>query len=178
MPRENDDLFKGVTIWEACLATLAVTASFDPVSVERFDEVFVDAPMSVNNPVQQVWEQAHLVWGSELPNSEYNRLVSIGTGVPSLGSFKDEDMRIGQMLARMAVETERIAELFRKEHRLRNSTVRYYRFNVPRGLEDVGLEETENIREVAAVTRQYIKSSKVEFEVRECMGSITNREGQ
>ncbi|EOA90522.1 uncharacterized protein SETTUDRAFT_146424 [Exserohilum turcica Et28A] len=176
MPRENDDLFKGVTIWEACLATLAVTASFDPVSVERFDEVFVDAPMSVNNPVQQVWEQAHLVWGSELPNSEYNRLVSIGTGVPSLGSFKDEDMRIGQMLARMAVETERIAELFRKEHRLRNSTVRYYRFNVPRGLEDVGLEETENIREVAAVTRQYIKSSKVEFEVRECMGSITNRE--
>lgn len=85
---------------------------------------------------------------------------------------------IGQMLARMAVETERIAELFRKEHRLRNSTVRYYRFNVPRGLEDVGLEETENIREVAAVTRQYIKSSKVEFEVRECMGSITNREGQ
>jgi hypothetical protein len=51
-----------------------------------------------------------------------------------------------------------------------------YRFNVVRGLEDIGLEEAKKVKEMAAATRRYISSQEVHKQMQACAGSIAGRE--
>ncbi|KAH7141557.1 hypothetical protein B0J13DRAFT_676475 [Dactylonectria estremocensis] len=55
-------------------------------------------------------------------------------------------------LKELATETERTAEKFRRNKSSLDDEARYSRFNVARGLEDVGLEESRKQREIAAAT--------------------------
>ncbi|CAN9191964.1 unnamed protein product [Alternaria alternata] len=175
-PRGNNDLLNRVTIWEACRATSAATSFFDPIAIGRFGEQFVDGATGANNPVREVWDQAQLAWGPEPLEGKVKCVVSIGTGVPSLKAFKDDVFNIGQTLAAIATETEQTAERFRRERGLLDSTGRYYRFNVARGLEDIGLEEAKKVKEMAAATRRYISSQEVHGQMQACAGSIAGRE--
>ncbi|KAI4940892.1 hypothetical protein J4E91_011149 [Alternaria rosae] len=175
-PRGNNDLLNSVTIWEACRATSAATSFFDPIAVGRYSEQFVDGATGANNPVREVWDQAQLAWGPEPLEGRVKCLVSIGTGVPSLKAFKDDVFNIGQTLAAIATETEQTAEQFRRERGLLDSTGRYYRFNVVRGLEDIRLEEAKKVKEMAAATRRYISSQEVHQQMQACAGSIAGRE--
>ncbi|KAH8701243.1 hypothetical protein GQ44DRAFT_832012 [Phaeosphaeriaceae sp. PMI808] len=87
--------------------------------------------------------------------------VDGATGALSLKPFKDDVLHIGETLVAIATETEQTAERFRREKALLDSTGRYYRFNVVRGLEDIRLEEAKKVKEMAAATRWYIRSQKV-----------------
>jgi predicted acylesterase/phospholipase RssA len=165
-----------VRIWEACRATSAATSFFDPIAVGRFGEEFVDGATGANNPVRELWDQAQLAWGPELLESKVKCLVSIGTGVPSIKPFKDDMLHIGKTLVAIATETEVTAEKFRRERPLLDDTGRYYRFNVMRGLEDIGLEEAKKSKEIAAATRRYISSQDVHKQMQACAGSIAGRE--
>jgi hypothetical protein len=122
--RRNNDLLNSATIWEACRTTSAATSFFVPISVGRFGEEFVDGATGANNPVREVWHQAQLAWGPEPLESKVKCLVSIGTGVPSLKSFKDDVLHIGETLIAIATETEQTAERFRRERPLLDSTGR------------------------------------------------------
>jgi predicted acylesterase/phospholipase RssA len=175
-PRGNSDLLDNVTIWEACRATSAATSFFDPIAVGTYGEEFVDGATGANNPVREVWDQAQLAWGPESLEGKVKCLVSIGTGVPSLKPFKDDVLHIGETLIAIATETEQTAERFRRERALLDSTARYYRFNVVRGLEDIGLEEAKKVKEMAAATRRYISSQEVHKQMQACAGSIAGRE--
>jgi predicted acylesterase/phospholipase RssA len=175
-PRGNSDLLNSARIWEACRATSAATSFFDPIAVGRFGEEFVDGATGANNPVREVWDQAQLVWGPEPLEGRVKCLVSIGTGVPSLKPFKDDVLHIGETLVAIATETEQTAERFRRERQLLDSTGRYYRFNVVRGLEEIGLEEAAKVKEMAAATRQYIASQEVHKQMQACAGSVAGRE--
>ncbi|KAF2022643.1 FabD/lysophospholipase-like protein, partial [Setomelanomma holmii] len=174
--RGNNDLLKSVTMWEACRATSAASTFFDPISVGRFGEEFVDGATGANNPVREVWDQAQLAWGPEPLEGKVKCLVSIGTGVPSLKPFKDDVLHIGETLIAIATETEQTAERFRRERQLLDSTGRYYRFNVVRGLEDIGLEEAAKVKEMAAATRRYINSHEVHTHMQACAGIVARRE--
>lgn len=173
-PRGNNDLLNSVTIWEACRATSAASSFFDPIAVGRFGEEFVDGATGANNPVRHVWDQAQLAWGPEPLEGRVKCLVSIGTGVPSLKPFKNDVLHIGPTLVAIATETEMTAEQFRRDRPLLDSTGRYYRFNVDRGLEDIGLEEAKKVKEMAAATRRYI--AKQDKQMQACAGSIAARE--
>jgi predicted acylesterase/phospholipase RssA len=175
-PRGNNDLLNSVTIWEACRATSAATSFFNPIAVGRFREEFVDGATGANNPVREMWDQAQLVWGPEPLEGKVKCLVSIGMGVPSLKPFKDDVFNIGETLVAIATETEQTAERFRRERSLLDSTERYYRFNVVRGLEDIGLEEAKKVQEIAAATRRYISSQDVYKQMQTCAGTIADRE--
>ena len=174
--RGNNDLLNSVKIWEACRATSAASSFFDPIAIGRFGEEFVDGATGANNPVREVWDQAQLMWGPEPLEGKIKRLVSIGTGVPSLKPFKDDVLHIGETLVAIATETERTAEKFRRERSLLASTRRYYRFNVNHGLEDIGLEESKKVKEMAAATRRYIDSQEVYERIQECAGNIAAKE--
>jgi hypothetical protein len=56
----------------------------------------------------------------------------------------------------IATETEQTAERFRRDKTHLNDSGRYYRFNVDRGLEGVGLEESKKRKEIAAATGRYV----------------------
>jgi predicted acylesterase/phospholipase RssA len=175
-PRGNSDLLNSVTIWEACRATSAASSFFDPIAVGRFGEEFVDGATGANNPVREVWDQAQVAWGPEPLEGKVKCLVSIGTGVPSLKPFKDDVLHIGATLVAIATETEQTAERFQRERPALDSTGRYYRFNVDRGLEDIGLEEAKKVKEMAAATRRYIAMQAVHTRMQACAGSIAGRQ--
>ena len=111
--------------------------------------------------MREVWDQAQLAWGPDPLEGK------VRTGVPSLKAFKDDFLHIGETLAAIATETEVTSERFRREQALLDSTGRYYRFNVVRGLED---------KEMAATTRRYISSQEVHRQMQACAGSIAGRE--
>ncbi|KAL6714253.1 hypothetical protein ACLMJK_007676 [Lecanora helva] len=175
-PRVPGDLWNSVKIWEACRATSAASSFFDPIAIGRFGEEFVDGGTGANNPVWEVWNQAQLMWGPEPLEDKIKCLVSIGTGTPLLKPFQDEVLYISQTLAAIATETEQTAERFRRDKMHLDNSRRYYRFNVIRGLEDIGLEESKKRKEIAAATRRYVESQDVYRQIQACADSIAGRE--
>ena len=177
-PRGGNDLLNSVKIWEACRATSAASSFFDPIAVGPYGEEFVDGATGANNPVWEVWNQAQLMWGPEPLESRIKCLVSIGTGVPSLKPFRDDVFHIGKSLLAIATETEQTAERFRRDKSHLDDSGRYYRFNVDRGLEEIGLEESKKRKEIAAATRRYVGSQGVFKQMQACADNMAGRECQ
>jgi predicted acylesterase/phospholipase RssA len=177
-PRGGSDLLNSVQIWEACRATSAASTFFNPIAVGRFNEGFVDGATGANNPVWEVWNQAQLLWGPQPLENKIKCLVSIGTGVPSLKPFQDDVFHIGDTLVAIATETEQTAERFYRDKSHLDDRGQYYRFNVDRGLEDIGLEESKKRKEIAAATRRYVGSQGVFKQMQACAGSLAGRECQ
>jgi len=175
-PRGNNDLLNSVKIWEACRATSAASSFFDPIAIGRFEEEFVDGAIGANNPVVELWNQAQLIWGPEPVEGKVQCVVSIGTGVPSLKPFRDDVFHIGETLVAIATETEQTAERFRRDKSYLDDSSRYFRFNVIRGLEEIGLEESTKRKEIAAATRQYVQSQEVFKQMQACAGNLARRE--
>lgn len=176
-PRGGSDLLNSVQIWEACRATSAASTFFDPIAIGRYKEEFVDGATGANNPVREVWDQAQLLWWQPHEN-KIKCLVSIGTGMPSLKPFRDDVLHIGQMLVSVATETEQTAERFRREKSHLEDSGKYYRFNVDRGLEEIGLEESKKRKEIAAATRRYVDSQGVFKQMQACANNIAGKKCQ
>ena len=164
-------MLNSVKIWEACRATSAASSFFDYVVIGRFGEEFVDGATGANNPEWEMWNQAQLMWGPEPLDSKLKCMVSIGTGVPSLKPFRDDIFHISQTLIEIATETEETAERFRRDKQQLDETDRYFRFNVAHGLEDIGLEESNKKKEIAAASRRYIESQEVFKQMQACAGN-------
>ncbi|KAH7124620.1 acyl transferase/acyl hydrolase/lysophospholipase [Dactylonectria macrodidyma] len=163
------------TIWQACRATSAATTFFDPIAIGPFQEQFVDGALGVNNPVYALWNQAQDVWGDQLRGS-LRCLVSIGTGVPAIRPVRDDVLGIGATLKKLATETETTAEQFRRDKSSLDDEGRYYRFNIVRGLENVGLEESKKQREIAAATGRYVASQDVFRQMKSCANGLARKQ--
>ncbi|OAL42852.1 hypothetical protein IQ07DRAFT_686153 [Pyrenochaeta sp. DS3sAY3a] len=172
--RGNNDLLNSGKILEACRVTSAAT-SFDPIAIGRFSEDFVGGATGANNAVREVWDQAQQVWGPEV-ESKIKCVVLIGTGVQSLKPFNADVLHVGETLVGIATEMEQTAERFRRKQQLLDSTGRYYRFNVVRGLEDIGLEGAKKVKEMAAATRRYMGSQEAHKQIQTCAGNVASRE--
>jgi hypothetical protein len=93
-----------------------------------------------------------------------------------LKPFQDDAFHIFDTLLAIATETEETAEKFRRDKSYLDSSSRYFRFNVVRGLEDIGLEESKKKREIAAATSRYIGSQEVFKQMQACAGNLAGRE--
>ena len=102
--------------------------------------------------------------------------MSIGTGIPSLKPFRDDVLHIGPTLVAIATETEQTVERFKRDKTHLDDTNRYYRFNVIRGLEDVGLEESKKRKDIAAATRRYVGAQDVLRQMQACADDMARRE--
>lgn len=167
-PRGRAHLFDSTRIWEACRATSAATTYFNPIAIGPYNEEFIDGALGENNPVYAMWNEAQDLWGPDELLEKLGCLISIGTGVPTLKSFRDDVLHIGKSLVDLAVETEKTAEQFRRDKATIDDQGRYYRFNVNRGLDDVGLEESEKTKEIAAATSLYLTSQDVYKQMEQC----------
>lgn len=174
-PRGGNDLLNSVKIWEACRATSAASSFFDPIAIGRYKEEFVDGGAGANNPIWEVWNQAQTMWGPGPVDGMVRCLVSIGTGVPSLKPFRDDVFHIGETLVAIVTETEQTAERFQQHKAHLDETGRYYRFNVVRGLEEIGLEKSEKKKEIAAATHRYVASQEVFKQMRACANNLARR---
>ncbi|KAK5246710.1 hypothetical protein LTR20_007356 [Exophiala xenobiotica] len=175
-PRGNNDLLNTATIWEACRATSAASSFFDPIAIGRYGEEFVDGGTGANNPVWEVWNQAQAIYGPNPLEDHLDCLVSIGTGVPSLTPFRDDVLHIHETLIALATETEQTAERFRRSKAHLDDSGHYYRFNVARGLEEVGLEESKKKKEIAVATRRYVASQEVLKQMQACADRASRKQ--
>jgi hypothetical protein len=175
-PRGDNDLLNSAKIWEACRATSAASSFFDAISIGPYQEEFVDGATGANNPVWELWNQAQDIWGAEPLENSVKCLISVGTGVPSLKPFRDDVFHIGESLIAISTETEQTAERFRRDKLYLDNSGRYYRFNVARGLEEIGLEESKKTKEIAAATRLYIRSQDVFKQILACKDNLTGKE--
>jgi len=151
----NSELFNNVKIWEACRATSAATTFFEPIKIGRNDQVFLDGATSANNPVQKLWLEAEEIWGGSL-DTKVQSLISIGTGIGEVAPFGNDFVSIANTFKAIAIETERTANEFRRGHRHLDDRNAYYRFNVNKGLEKVGLEDARSRTKIASMTQAYM----------------------
>ncbi|KAF2816881.1 FabD/lysophospholipase-like protein [Mytilinidion resinicola] len=175
-PRGRERLLRTAKIWEAGRATSAASSFFDPITIGDFKEGFVDGATGANNPVYEVWNEAQDIWPSGSLEDKIKCLVSIGTGVPSLTPFKDDLVGIGQSLLAIATETEKTAERFSRDKSGLDDTGRYYRFNVLRGLEDIGLEDSKRKNAIIAATDRYVESQVVFKQMKACADNMSGRQ--
>lgn len=175
-PRGRERLLRATKIWEAGRATSAASSFFDPITIGEFQEGFVDGATGANNPVYEVWNEAQDMWPSGSLEDNVKCLVSIGTGVPSLKPFSDDLVGIGKSLLAIATETEKTAERFCRDKSGLDDKGCYYRFNVLRGLEDIGLEDAKRKNAIVAATDRYIESQAVYKRMRACANNLAERQ--
>ncbi|KAK0387403.1 hypothetical protein NLU13_5715 [Sarocladium strictum] len=144
----SDDLIDHTKIWEACRATSAAKTFFDPVEIGPNKEKFSDGGLRNNNPVYQVWDQARQVW-----------------------KLSDNDLR----RSKVATDTERTAEEFVKGKADLRQASQYFRFNVPRGLEGIGLDEAAQLSRIASATRAYIQTEDTTVKAQACADALAGR---
>ncbi|RYP68522.1 hypothetical protein DL771_006599 [Monosporascus sp. 5C6A] len=171
---DNPDLLDSTKIWQACRATSAATTFFDPVVIGPFGEEYVDGALAENNPIYALWNQAQDIWGDQL-QSKLGCLVSIGTGIPNLQPVHDDALGIWATLKNLATETEKTAQQFHRDKSNLDDEGRYYRFNVDRGLGEIGLEESKKKNEIAAATRLYVESQAVFKLMKACVENAAKR---
>lgn len=92
--------------------------------------------------------------------------------MPKLKPVPDDALGIWATLKDLATETEKTAQQFHRDKSNLDDEGRYYRFNVDRGLEEIGLEESKKKKEIAAATRRYIESQSVFKQMKACASNL------
>lgn len=144
-------------IWEAALATSAATTFFDSVTIGKCGQEFVDGGGGHNNPVQEAFDAAL----SSFPSRDVQFVVSIGTGEEAGKGFGSSLKEVAKTLVSVATDTDETFALFARTHpdlKTEGPETRLFRFQVDRGMEDVGLAEHEKIKTIAAATQVYMQS--------------------
>jgi hypothetical protein len=175
--RRGSTLRNVAKVWEAARATAAATSFFDPIEIGG--EHFVDGATPANNPINEMWSEAFDTfkdrndWRLE---DNILCLVSVGTGTPSIKPFGDGLAEIADALLAIATDTEKRAEDFHKHHTMMAKRQQYFRFNVLRGLEGVGLEDAAKKEVILSYTRKYLQTESVFNALEECSGRLAERE--
>lgn len=169
--RESPDLYHSARIWEAARATSAASSFFDPIAIGPLSQEFLDGGTGANNPIRQLWNEAQDVFcdGSGMRLAQnLCTIVSIGTGVQDLKEFGDDPLAIGKTLLDMSTETETTAADFHQSHSDLDDELRYYRFNVARGLAAIGLEEADKAARIKEITDVYLKEQSTFSAIKRC----------
>ncbi|KAH0368016.1 phospholipase, patatin family protein, partial [Aureobasidium melanogenum] len=178
-PRGNPSLYRTVRIWEAARATSAASTFFDSISIGEPKKRFLDGGTGANNPVRHVWGEATdlLPYGESLSDN-LGCLISIGTGQPGYKPFEENVVGIGKTLLAIATETETTANQFHRERSVLFEIEKKvcFRFNVPRGMGDIELHETEQLAAIESMTDAYLQTELVQGDVRKCAKSLRERQ--
>ncbi|TVY60674.1 Calcium-independent phospholipase A2-gamma [Lachnellula suecica] len=177
--RRGLDMLNTVKFWEAARATSAATTFFDDIKIGG--EGFVDGATGQNSPIATMWTEAGDIFkqkgaaGWRLED-HVQCFVSIGTGVPSLQAFGESLLDVAKTIASIATDSMTAAEDFQRHHSNMVSGNRFFRFNVQRGLETVGLEEAKKQDEIKAATRKYIQEEVTFNHLERCAENLQERE--
>ncbi|KAJ6441059.1 Hydantoin utilization protein A [Purpureocillium lavendulum] len=161
-PTWGASMLDRVKIWEAARATSAATSFFDPCVIDG--KAFADGGTGANNPIHQLWAEASCVYG----DGNASR-----TGTPSRKPFGPDLQDVATALRAIATSAESVAQTFEREHpHLVNGCV-YFRFNVTNGLQGVGLEASDRLSEIEALTSSYCASPTITQKMKVCASQLT-----
>ena len=167
--RGTSSLYYQTKIWEAARATSAAPTFFEPIRIGRTERTFGDGGTGANNPVHEMWKEAIDICDGESLTENLACIVSIGTGVPNLKKFGSSAKEVMESILRIATETEETANNFNRTHpELSTGQQRYFRFNTPRGLAEIGLDEASEAGTIEDMTDVYLKDENVYKQIQQC----------
>ncbi|RMJ20845.1 Patatin-like phospholipase [Aspergillus sp. HF37] len=161
------------TICQAALATSAATTFFEPVSIG--DRSFADGGLGVNNPVDEVENEASNIWCPETGDLKplVKCFISIGTGNPGKKPFEDSMLKfLGRTVVQIATETENTEKRFIARWARHFDERRYFRFNVEQGLQGIGLDEYNKTGVMEAATEGHLTHMTQKLQVRDCIQNM------
>ena len=148
-------MFQECKIWEACRATSAATTFFDPITIGKFGQTFLDGGILYNNPIQLVHREAADIW-----LDRETLLISIGTGNAPGKPFKGSLKVIVERMRDIVTQTERTAKGFHRSHADMVNRRLLFRFNV-HGMATIGLEEYKEFNSIVDRTETYLEDEEV-----------------
>lgn len=166
-PKASDRLYNQCKIWEAARATSAASTFFEPITIGRYGQKYVDGALKYNNPIEIVDLEASTLW----PNED-RLIISIGTGSAPGHAVDGNLIDLARRLAEIVTEAEEKNNMFRASHPKLVDENRLFRLNVYHGLESVGLEEHLALGRIAAYTDTYLNNPDVVRMVETCVKSM------
>lgn len=161
------EAFPGM-VWEAARATTAAPTFFLPILINDIE--YSDGGTGFNNPAELAIDEAHDIW----PNRPIGCLVSIGTGLEDAIQLESESKGFSRKLLSMsspktafninvakwcvALLTSSHSKHLQLKERAKRLNIRgnYFRFDVPRGISMIGLEDWEKLQDIIALTESYM----------------------
>ncbi|KAL2842053.1 hypothetical protein BJY01DRAFT_249287 [Aspergillus pseudoustus] len=163
-PQAAEALFNECKAWEAARATSAATTFFDPITIGKKGQRFINGGLLYNNPVRLVQQEANDIW----PGRD-SLLISIGTGEAPHRAFAGGILKVLHQLTKLATETEETANQFYLSHPEMVDAERYFRFNVTHGLAEVKLEEYQQTGKIADATESYLDTGEANRKFKRCV---------
>jgi len=162
-------------IWEVARATSAAPTFFEPILIRG--RPYGDAGTGWNNPTVEAIAEVHKIW----PKRPIGCLLSIGTGLEKAKKLGDgSNESCSWLLSKLVPKKSFKLDVARncvdcltsceKNHHDACSKFperivvdqNYFRFNVPQGLSEIGLEEWEKIGDVVDLTEMYMDRGEME----------------
>ena len=157
-------------IWQVARATSAAPTFFAPIEID--DVLYGDGGTGWNNPTKEAIAEANNIW----PNRPIGIVVSIGTGLENALELRDEPTQapsLAKALLNMSpknafklavaeftvccltsCETVHAEISERADRDILGGN--YFRLNVPQGLGSIGLDEWNKVRQIVALTNNYM----------------------
>jgi hypothetical protein len=121
-----------------------------------------------------MWKEAMEACDPESLNENLACIVSIGTGVPNLKKFGHSVKEVMQSIVRIVTETEETANNFNQTHpELSGAGQRYFRFNTPRGLTEIRLDEASEVGTIEDMTDVYLRDENTHKQIQQCAKAIS-----
>lgn len=163
-PRDPGQANHSVTIWQAARATSAAPPLFDPITIEDCGLTLLDGAFRLNNPIQETLSEACDID----PDRDYGCVISIGTGVADVPSLENSRhlLKVANACIQISLDCEEVAAKFVKgpTGRRIHQQGRYFRFNVPRKLHAVGIDDWEKHEAVQEYVETYLETMGQQLE--------------
>jgi hypothetical protein len=184
-------------IWEAGRATSAAPTFFKPIRIRTPPpgRIFVDGGLSYNNPSELALLEVTRLW----PSVTKYCLVSVGTGrqksikvvessgpkgmlSTALGFIPGGKTAAGMAMLKRIAETcvalttssEQVHQRVLRRCRDEGERAKYFRFQVERGMDDIGLEEWEKMDEMGDHVSRYLHEGEGETKRDDCAENLIN----
>ncbi|KAK0729271.1 hypothetical protein B0T21DRAFT_452709 [Apiosordaria backusii] len=172
---------RDIKIWQAARATTAASSFFKPQELGSGSKkgLYIDAAIGVNNPIEYLLKEAVEEFGS---GRRLGCIVSIGTGtrevqmdrIPTglrnLARTPKFFVGLIQTLKNTATDGEETHRRLRS--RLHRFPDAYFRFNVPKAAEKVGLQEYTKMGELKEMADAYLASRETIKDISRAVNAI------
>jgi predicted acylesterase/phospholipase RssA len=196
---DMDDYTKPpVRIWEAALATSATPLLFDPIRINCLGGTFIDGGLGYNNPAELALAET-----SSLLKTDRERICLVSLGASQRAAIRlpkpirnatnilrwvltidlprllKEDPELDTTVANACVNLVKNTEAVHQRISIRRAAegengLRYYRFNVERGMERVGMAEFFRLDLVKESTMVYLQDHASHRNIRSCVKDLLN----
>jgi len=157
-------------IWEAASATAAAPFFFKKVKLLTSGEEFWDGGLRRNNPVNEAVTEVAREGEKAWSGRTLGCLVSIGTGCVDSAKVSSSLSGLAKSVLKMLSDSEDTARAFRESQtgQLLASEDRYYRFNVPQGLQSLDMDECRATEKMKDFTTAYMDHPEIGNQVEKC----------